>query len=238
MARISTYPLDTNLVRSDYWIGSDANSNYATKNFSIGSVIDYINNTGVESQTLRYKYTNTVPLQPGSISFQPQGADNVNFSDITGMRLSSQELTEGGDISSYYSTPLVGSSVLITQTDDVARYGVFKWDSATVVPGNTDFYDIGLTFNQGSNGLITGKDYFISLLVFPGQEDANKVMSVPPTPGAISNSYVLQHGLNKFCSVTVVDASDVLVMCNVTWLSVNSVRVNFENNFTGKVFFN
>ena len=33
MARISTYPLDTHLVGSDYWIGSDADSNYATKNF-------------------------------------------------------------------------------------------------------------------------------------------------------------------------------------------------------------
>ena len=38
MARISTYPLDTHLVGSDYWIGSDADSNYATKNFTIDSL--------------------------------------------------------------------------------------------------------------------------------------------------------------------------------------------------------
>ena len=30
MAKISTYPLDTNLVGTDKWIGSDADNNFAT----------------------------------------------------------------------------------------------------------------------------------------------------------------------------------------------------------------
>ena len=40
MAKISTYPLDMHLIGSDYWIGSDADSNYATKNFTIDSVAE------------------------------------------------------------------------------------------------------------------------------------------------------------------------------------------------------
>ena len=66
MARISTYPLDTNLVGSDYLIGSDADSNYATKNFTIDSVVEYMNRVATQQQDLRFKYTNTIPYTDGS----------------------------------------------------------------------------------------------------------------------------------------------------------------------------
>ena len=59
MARISTYPLDTKLVGSDKWIGSDADSSFATKNFTLESVAEFMNREAVQSQALRFIYTNT-----------------------------------------------------------------------------------------------------------------------------------------------------------------------------------
>ena len=55
MAKISTYPLDTNLVGTDYWIGSDANSNYATKNFTIDSVAEYMNRGSLQHTLSRFQ---------------------------------------------------------------------------------------------------------------------------------------------------------------------------------------
>ena len=142
MARISTYPLDTHLVGSDYWIGSDADSNYATKNFTIDSVAEYMNRVATQQQALRFKYTNTIPRTDGCF-FGADGATSaptVAYNTITGFTLSKFELTNLGiDISSFYANPLGGSEVLITQCDDVSRWAVFSWvfypDSRSDCPG-------------------------------------------------------------------------------------------------------
>ncbi len=237
MAKISTYPLDTDLIGTDYWIGSDANSNYATKNFTIDSVAEYMNRKATQSQLLRFKYTNTVPLTIGSLSFEPQGAADVNYNSITSFRLSKSDLTEDTvDISSYYTNPLSSSDVLITQCDDVSRYGIFTWNSSTQVVGNTNYYDISVTYKSGNNGLIAGKDYFISLLTYAGQNDLNKVMTL----NGSSNTYVLNHNLNKYCAVSVVDnsASPNEVYCEVVYNSLNTITLTFGSVFTGQAFFN
>ncbi len=237
MAKISTYPLDTDLIGTDYWIGSDANSNYATKNFTIDSVAEYMNRKATQSQLLRFKYTNTVPLTIGSLSFEPQGAADVNYNSITSFRLSKSDLTEDTvDISSYYTNPLSSSDVLITQCDDVSRYGIFAWNSSTQVVGNTNYYDISVTYKSGNNGLIAGKDYFISLLTYAGQNDLNKVMTL----NGSSNTYVLNHNLNKYCAVSVVDnsASPNEVYCEVVYNSLNTITLTFGSVFTGQAFFN
>ena len=140
MARISTYPLDTNLVGTDYWIGSDANSAYATKNFTIDSVAAYMNREGAARQALNYVYTQTVPVGAGTISFRnvstgeltPVG--NINFDQIgngvsgkpVSIALSKSQLSEiGVDISPFYTNPLASADVLITQGDDVNNFWNF-----------------------------------------------------------------------------------------------------------------
>ena len=240
MARISTYPLDTNLVGTDYWIGSDANSSYATKNFTIASVAEYMNREATQEQAIRFIYTNTVPVAAGSLSFATPGADTVLFSSIGTFRLSQYNLTElTTNISGFYETALIGADVLITQCDDVSKWGVFTWNSATQVPppGDTNFYDIGLTHKNSQNGLTVNKDYFISLLTYPGTSDANFVYTLS---GA--TTYTVTHGLNKFPSVTVFNGTTsvpgVEVYCDVSFVSENIVTLTFVNTFTGVVTFN
>lgn len=45
MAKISTYPVDTNISGSDMLIGTDSNDGNATKNFPISGLISYLANT-------------------------------------------------------------------------------------------------------------------------------------------------------------------------------------------------
>ena len=213
MARISTYPLDTELVGSDYWLGSDANSNYATKNFSIDSVAEYMNRVATQTQALRFKYTNIV--------------------------LSKNELTNlSTDISAFYTAPLAGSDVLITQCDDVSIWGVFTWESSTQI-GTSNFYTINVTYKSGNNGLIANKDYFISLLTYAGTNDANVKYEL--TPGA--TEFTIQHNLNKFCSVTVTSDNagnqpGNQVFCDVEWIDENNVKLSSGAVFTGWALLN
>jgi len=236
MARISTYPLDTNLVGSDYWIGSDADSNYATKNFTIDSVVEYMNRVATQQQALRFKYTNTIPYTDGSF----YGADvllspTVSYSAITGFTLSKFELTNlGVDISSYYTAPLSGSKILLTQCDNVSRYAVYDWVSSTINGVNTNFYDIVLVYQAGSNGLIANKDYFISLLTYPGQDDLNFLFTLDGS----ASTYVINHDLQKYPSVTIFDAANNEVETQVVFNSLNQATLTFSQNFTGKASFN
>ena len=145
MARISTYPIDTNLALTDKWIGSDANSNNATKNFTLESVRDWMNTTSsIDSQTLRYTYqanaTNS-SRKKGSISFVPVKVGDVPFSTITDWTLSSYSLKYLGetvptDISGFYTTPLITSYIIITNAKDISKYGIFSWNSAALKSGD------------------------------------------------------------------------------------------------------
>ena len=47
MARISTYPNDTYVIGIDKWIGSDANNNNITKNFTADAVASYYNRVSI-----------------------------------------------------------------------------------------------------------------------------------------------------------------------------------------------
>ncbi len=239
MARISTYPLDTHLVGSDYWIGSDADSNYATKNFTIDSVAEYMNRVATQQQALRFKYTNTVPRTDGCF-FGADGATSaptVAYNTITGFTLSKFELTNlGVDISSFYSNPLGSSEVLITQCDDVSRWAVFTWLSSVQNASNPNYYDIGVAYKGGNNGLIANKDYFISLLTYAGANDANFLYTLDGS----ASVYVIDHNLNKYPSVTIFDTNNAnaQVETQIAFNSLNQATLTFSLPFTGEASFN
>ena len=237
MAKISTYPLDTHLIGSDYWIGSDADSNYATKNFTIDSVAEYMNRVATQQQALRFKYLNTVPYTDGSFygADGATAAPNVAYNSITGFTLSKFELTNLGiDISSFYSNPLGGSEVLITQCDDVSRWAVFSWISSTQNAQNNSYYDIVVAYKGGNNGLIANKDYFISLLTYAGANDANFLYTLDGS----TNVYVIDHNLNKYPAVTIFDANNAEVETQIVFNTLNRATLTFSLPFTGKASFN
>ena len=237
MAKISTYPLDTHLIGSDYWIGSDADSNYATKNFTIDSVAEYMNRVATQQQALRFKYLNTIPYTDGSFygADGATAAPTVAYNSITGFTLNKFELTNLGiDISSFYSNPLGGSEVLITQCDDVSRWAVFSWISSTQNAQNNSFYDIVVAYKGGNNGLIANKDYFISLLTYAGANDANFLYTLDGS----TNVYTIDHNLNKYPAVTIFDANNAEVETQIVFNTLNRATLTFSLPFTGKASFN
>ena len=248
MARISTYVNDLNVVGGDKWIGSDSQNNFQTKNFTAQSVADFINKKASESQLLRYQYSNDAPAPPGvprpdeSITFLNGGAFTVDFSTITTFVLSQYAENQGGtsiNVSTWYTSPLTGSDVLITQCDDITQWAIFKWNSAAQVGGEPTFFNIGLTYVAGNGGLTNEKDYFISLLKHSSSGGDKNEVSAQLTG---NNTYTVTHNLNKFPAVSVsvgtTAAPTEEVGCTVTYLNVNQVQLDFTNNFTGVAIFN
>jgi hypothetical protein len=64
--------------------------------------------------------------------------------------------------------------------------------------------------------------------------DANFVY-VQSSPSA---TWVINHNLNKYCSVTIVDSADNVVYGEVLYNSLNQVTLTFAGAFSGEAFFN
>tara|TARA_B110000971_G_scaffold158043_1_gene161429 strand:+ start:292 stop:996 length:705 start_codon:yes stop_codon:yes gene_type:complete len=234
MARIKTYSNDTVVVANDKWIGSDSQARFATKNFTAQSVADFINQKGNQLQSLRYRYKSTPPRNPGTISFSPYKANNVPFSSINSWILSDSQATSPEDVSSFYSSPLVGSDVLVTQCADITQWAIYEWDSVTAVPNEKLFSNIGLSYRSGAGGLINDEDYFISLLSYAGTGD----LSFTYVQGVASTTWNIEHNLGKFPSITVIDTANTVVTGEYTYNDINNVTLTFSAGFAGKAYLN
>lgn len=53
-----------------------------------------------------------------------------------------------------------------------------------------------------------------------------------------SATWTIQHNLNKYPSVTIVDSADSVVEGSITYLSTNLIEVTFTSQFVGRAFLN
>ena len=53
-----------------------------------------------------------------------------------------------------------------------------------------------------------------------------------------TTSWNIEHNLNKFPSVSIVDSDNNQVWADVQYIDENTVKLNFSQGFTGKVFIN
>lgn len=237
MARISTYPIDLNISGSDKWIGTDAGARSATKNFTVDKVADYLNTSGIiQSQALRYIYKNTANSSTrynGTISFQSAIGDNVAFEDIDTFLLS-RYAKPSRDVYTFYSSPLSGSTVLLTNANNVSNWAVYLWNSSTQDVDEENFYNIDLTFISGSGGLVDGEDYLISLLGLRNTGDKTAVY----TQSTPSDVWEITHNLDKYPSVSVVDSAKSTVYGNIDYINANELTITFSAPFSGQAFMN
>ena len=240
MARISTYVKDPTVVGNDRWIGTDSQNNNQTKNFTASAVARFINDSGAEEQNLRYRY-NTLPFPgvspPGTINFDPVQGAIVDFNTITSMTLSKFTTRSPQiDVSSFYTSPLIGSDVLISQASNLDQWAIYRLNTSAQNARSAKYYDIGLTYVSGNGSLRENKDYFISLLTYDaaGQTDRNFVF----TQGIPSTTWVITHNLNKFPSVSVVDTGKTTVFGEITYNTVNKLTITFSATFTVQAYLN
>ena len=237
MARISTYPIDFNISGSDKWIGSDANLKNATKNFTVDKVAEYLNTSGVmQSQALRYMYQSIKGIEArfsGTISFKPNGADNVPFEDITSFLISTYA-KPSKDVHTFYDAPLAGSTILLTNANNVSNWAVYLWNSSTQDIDEENFYNIDLTFISGNGGLEDREDYLISLLGYKSTNDKTFIY----TQSVASDVWEVTHNLEKYPSVSVVDSAKSAVYGNIEYINANELTITFSAPFSGQAFMN
>ena len=53
-----------------------------------------------------------------------------------------------------------------------------------------------------------------------------------------SNNWIINHNLNKFPSVTIVDSGGTIVVGEISYTNINSVSISFNGIFSGKAYCN
>tara|TARA_R110000796_G_C14246568_1_gene397980 strand:- start:62 stop:385 length:324 start_codon:yes stop_codon:yes gene_type:complete len=70
--------------------------------------------------------------------------------------------------------------------------------------------------------------------VIGGGDDANYVHSQE----MVSDTWTVNHNLNKYPSVTIVDSGDNVLYTEIEYIDVNTLEVRFEASTSGKAYIN
>ena len=228
MARISSYPRDLEVNDNDAWIGTES-SNRLTRNFTAKAVADYLNIKGKISISgqMVFKFTEDAPPLVGAFSGP---ADGSALTAITTMQISG--IDSSGQNTVAFMQYLVGNDILISEQNNIDEFGHFKITGYTL---NGTVYTLNLTNIGGNGNLDLNKYYdFATFTISSGVGDKNFVF----TQAVASNTWVIQHDLNKFPSVTSVNINDFEVYGEVVFNNINNLTINFSAAFSGKAFIN
>ena len=244
MARISTYPVDQNPDGSDILLGTDASGGTdATKNFRISDISLILINDFLANNSWTFNIDEAdAEMRKAQLFFAAGGGNNTNWSSITTLRsvLLMGNNTNAQPYLQYLLTndpitgqPVVNNLIKISDRNDLSSFGVFAFTSLTAVAGKTDIYDIGLTFIKGTGSIQKKHVYGINI---DPSDATDKTFEF--TQGVPSTTWNIQHNLNKFPSITVIDTADTVVTGEYTYIDNNNVTLTFSAGFAGKAYLN
>jgi hypothetical protein len=234
MARISTYPVDNRIIPDDKVLGTDA-TGLGTKNYTFQGIVNWLNATGAVAINGQNNYffqsvvAETGRLQ-GTISFNFFGGVGVQFSNINGFMLAEQ--AAAGYTLEDYLPILVGKQIMLAQLDNLDNFAIYDVTSLQRDDTETEFFNIVLAFKQGNGALELDKFYGISM--YAGNGDKTFVFN-QSTP---ANPWTINHGLNKFPSVTMALSTGQVGIADVTYIDTNNLTITFAGDESGKAYMN
>lgn len=248
MAIIYSYQRNTDILATDLVIGSstkvvNGKKKNVTKNFEIGTIAEFYNEISaiaIAGQNNFFFQNQIAPgRKQGSISFINGSGTGTPFSNITVLRIS-KFATSGNVIIDYINT-LVSQAIIIAQCDDLNNFGIYKFISITPVAGNPNFFDIVLE-SVGAHGSIL-QDKFYAIAVYPGFVNPDIDPNVGDktfvyTQSVAAETWIIQHDLDKFPSVSVVNNNNVGMYGEVIYIDENNLQIEFSAGFSGKAYMN
>ena len=226
MARISSYPRDLEVTDGDAWVGTES-SNRLTRNFTAAAVAKYLNIKGKISISAQmvFKFTQTNPPASGQFSGP---ANDSNISAITTMQISSVDASDQNTVQ--FMEYLVGNNILISEQNNISLFGHFTIDSYTL---NGTVYTLNLTNIGGNGNLDLNKFYDFAVFTLSSPDKTFEF-----TQGQPATIWTIQHNLNKFPSVSVVNNNNVVINGEITYIDNNNLTCTFSAGFSGKAYLN
>ena len=228
MARISSYVFDANVTDNDAWIGTEA-SNRQTKQFTAAAVAKYLNIKGKISISAQMIFKLVDLAAPAAGDFIGP-ADGSAISSATTMDLSITDVSGANTVA--FLTYLVGNNILISEQNDIDKFGHFTIDS--YVQKTPDVYTLTLTSLTGNGNFDVDKFYDFAVFTLSSAGAPTFVF----TQGTPATTWNIQHNLGKFPSITVIDTGNTVVIGEYNYTSNTNVILTFSAAFAGKAYLN
>ena len=225
MARISSYPRDLEVQDNDAWVGTES-SNRLTRNFTAAAVAKYLNIKGKISISAQMVFKfDTGNTNNGEFTGP---ADGSALTAITTMQISTVDASGQNTVS--FIEYLVGSNILISEQNNISDFGHFTIDSYTA---GATVSTLNLTNIGGNGNLDLNKFYDFAVFTLSSPDKTFEFDQGQP-----ALVWTIQHNLNKFPSVSVVDTANTVVNSQVNYIDKNNITINNTAQFAGKAYLN
>lgn len=156
-----------------------------------------------------------------------------NLAKMTTSTVGTGTITLGSAVSGFLTFDLAG-----VQDGDVITYGIYDGVNSEV--GRGTYSSSGTTLARTTVIKSTNNDNAIDLtgdaLVFITAIAEDFISRYIHDQGVPSSSWIINHNLNSYPTVTVLDSSGKKVFGDVNYPSVNSMTINFSAPFGGKAY--
>ena len=235
MAIINTFPVDLVINDKDAWVGSDSFSKF-TKQYTAESVAEYLNIKGkisISAQMVFKYWTNNAANYPAPGAGDFSGpAEGSAMTSITTMQVSVKDISEQEVVG--FMSYITGNNILISEQNNISTFGHFRVDSYTINNPDDGFYTLNLTSIGGNGNLKELLYYDFAVFTLPSKV-VHDFTFTQPTP---SVEWTIQHNMDKFPSVSVVNNNNILMYGNTTYVDTNNLIITFTAGFSGKAYLN
>lgn len=161
MPRISTFSQDATVSKQDQWIGTDSETG-ATKNYSIQSFVDLINDENLvnlfDGVLYTFKAVDSTAQGQGILSVTGSNTLTTNFSALTHVYLHIKD-TEGTTVDTYLEKTL-DNYVKISQQGNLNNFGIYE--VTAIENWNTYYKKLTLTIRDSNGSLSPNENYYLS----------------------------------------------------------------------------
>lgn len=233
MARISKYKIDTDVTKDDFVIGSDGGTK-VTRNYKLEDLTSFFSKQQeILGNKFVYEYdqdTSQTSLGTGKISFNNKNVNDTPFSGVTNIYLNRYN-TNNEDVYDYLVETKDGSGVLnIYNASNTTMFGVFRIQTINLLQNNVIQLVVDVISESGT---ITGGN---KALVFSLFSQSDKTYT--HTQITASTTWNINHLLNKYPSVSIVDDGNNIVVGDIQYTNTNELTVSFEAAVSGKAYIN
>jgi hypothetical protein len=221
MSRISEYSLDTALESSDKLLGSNADG--STRNFKVDDLSIFLSETNTSgtssSFTFKYKQSN-----PGNGDMKFTLSSGSTLANVTSLKVNKFNYDNYDNAINNALALLGGKDIIVYEINNRNNFGVYKVNSLQV-DSDSNFYNLALTAKTSNGSIVNDKIYGVD--IFP---ESGGDLTFAHHQNTASASWVINHNLGKFPSVSIKFSSSDSVYTNVGAFA--GVVYTDENNLT------
>lgn len=230
MARISSYTQDASVASDDRLVGTSSDG--TTKTYTLSSIAKHFtesNSVSVNGQQNLKFITGSESIGDGSFFLNNFSGDGSNIADITTVSIS-KNTSKGQDIETLLRE-MFADKIKIASTSNPAVYATFQVDDISQHPTYQDFLQISISNGSGYGTLLSDDNYsFVEIF------ESSK--TYVHTQSENSTTWEVEHNLDKYPSVTVVDTGDNILYTEVEYIDKNNLEIRFVASTSGKAFIN